>query len=201
MHSIYKAIGIFLFCFLWLTPLYPESTPDSIQDIMDKSTFARIQKPIAVRTDRKTLEYFIKHVEELSRHEKDYNKKELILEVKGNNRYGVQIPSKHVTGEFALVERQPHKVIYMGHGNAASVFNFSGYVMLVVDCATQTDEIGSYEEVKTSVYLKFDNSLLAVLAKVASPFVIPKLDKLMGKLSQKTKKVVECAYATREGIK
>lgn len=168
---------------------------------MDSSTFIRTQKPFAVRTDRKTLEYFIEHVEELSKYEKDYNKKEPILEVKGNNRYGVQIPSKHVTGEFSLVERQPQRVIYMGHGNAASIFNFSGYVILVVDYATQADDIGSYEEVKTSVYVKFDNALLAFVAKVASPFVIPKLDNLMTKFSTKTKKVVEYAYAIRKGTK
>jgi len=201
VHSIYKAIAVFLFCFLWLTPLYPESIPDNVQGIMDSSTFIRTQKPFAVRTDRKTLEYFIEHVEELSKYEKDYNKKEPILEVKGNNRYGVQIPSKHVTGEFSLVERQPQRVIYMGHGNAASIFNFSGYVILVVDYATQADDIGSYEEVRTSVYVKFDNALLAFVAKVASPFVIPKLDKFMTKFSTKTKKAIEYAYAIRKGTK
>ncbi len=195
MQSIYKVIVIFLFCFLWLTPLYPESIQGSIQEIIDNSTFVRIQKPFAVRTDRKTLECFTEHVEELSMCEKGCNKKELILEAKGDNRYGIQIPSAYATGEFALVERQPNEVIYMGHGSAAVIFNFSGCVILVVDYATRTDEKGSYEEVRTSVYLKFDNPLLAVLAKAASPFVNYKLDKLITEFSTKTKEVVEYSYA------
>src|SRR5574341_1198669 len=118
-HRIYTALLIFLSSFLWLTPLYPESiSRDRLQYIVKNSTIKRIQKPIAVRADRETLEHFIGHVEELTRHGKDFGKKELILEVKGNGRYGIEMPKKHVTGEFELVERQPHKVIYMGRGNA-----------------------------------------------------------------------------------
>ena len=201
MHSIYKAIAIFLFCFLWLMPLYSESIPDNVQGIMDSSTFIRTQKPLAVRTDRNTLEYFIEHVDEITKHGKDFNKKELILEVKGNDQYGIQMPSKHVTGEFALVERQPNKTVYMGYGNASVFFNFSGAIVLEINYSTQKDEKGFYEEVNTAVHLKFDNAFFAFLAKTASPILNPKLDKLISKFSAKTKKVVETAYAKREGTK
>ena len=110
----------------------------------------------------------------------------MILEVKGNGKYGIQMPSKHVTGEFELIERQPHKVIYMGHGNATVFFSFSGTIVLEINYTTQKDEKGYYEEVKTAVHLKFDNAFLGFLAKVASPVIIPKLDKLISKFSTKT---------------
>ena len=168
---------------------------------MDSSTFIRTQKPLAVRTDRNTLEYFIEHVDEITKHGKDFNKKELILEVKGNDQYGIQMPSKHVTGEFALVERQPNKTVYMGYGNASVFFNFSGAIVLEINYSTQKDEKGFYEEVNTAVHLKFDNAFFAFLAKTASPILNPKLDKLISKFSAKTKKVVETAYAKREGTK
>ena len=202
MRLFRNAIFICLFVFSWLAPLYPEtvlSDSDSVQSIINSSTFTRIQKPIAVRTDRKTLEYFIEHVEELTKHGRDFNRKELILEVKGNGKYGIQMPSKHITGEFALIERQPHKVVYMGHGNATVFFSFSGTIVLEISYTTHKDEKGYYEEVKTAIYLKFDNAFLGFLAKAASPVIIPKLDKLISKFSTKTRKVVETAYANKRG--
>ena len=202
MHTTYSTIFIFIFSFLWFQPLYAETTASNRgQHIIDNSTFSRTQKPIAVRTDRKTLEYFIEHVEELTKHGRDFNRKELILEVKGNGKYGIQMPSKHITGEFTLVERQPNKAIYMGHGNAKVFFNFSGAIVLEINYTAQNNEAGHYEDVKTAVYLKFDNAFLAVLAKAASPVIIPKLDKLISKFSTKTKKVVEAAYAKKKSTK
>lgn len=204
MHIFRNAIFICLFSFFWLTPLYPEtvlSDSDSVQSIINSSTFTRVQKPLAVHTDKKTLEYFIEHVEELTKHGRDFNRKELILEVKGNGKYGIQMPSRHVTGEFELIERQPNKAIYMGHGNAKVFFNFSGAIVLEINYTAQNNEAGHYEDVKTAVYLKFDNAFLAVLAKAASPVIIPKLDKLISKFSTKTKKVVETAYANKKGTK
>ena len=127
MRIFRNAIFICLFIFSWLVPLYPETVltdSDNVQSIINSSTFTRVQIPIAVRTDRKTLEYFIEHVEELTKHGRDFNRKELILEVKGNGKYGIQMPSKHITGEFTLVERQPNKAIYMGHGNAKVFLTF-----------------------------------------------------------------------------
>ncbi|MBI2471140.1 MAG: hypothetical protein HYV59_07850 [Planctomycetes bacterium] len=198
MNTIYPTIFIFLFSFAWLTPLYPASIPaDKVQNIIDSSTFTRIQKPIAIRTDRKTLEYFMDHVEELTKHGRDFNRKELILEVKGNDKYGIQMPSKHVTGEFDLVKREPSKTVYLGQGNATVFFSFSGAIVLEINYTTQKDEKGCYEEVKTAVYLKFDNAILGILAKMASPVIIPKLDKLITKFSTKTKNVVEAAYANK----
>ena len=191
-------IFIFLFSFAWLTPLYPDSIPaDKVQNIIDSSTFTRIQKPIAIRTDRKTLEYFMDHVEELTKHGRDFNRKELMLEVKGNGKYGIQMPSKHITGEFELVERQTDRVTYLGYGNATVFFSFSGTIVLEIEYSTQKDEIGYYEEVKTVVHLKFDNSFLAVLAKAASPILNPKLDKLINKFSTKIKRIVEDAYTKK----
>jgi len=154
-----------------------------------------------VHTDSETLEYFIEHVEELTKHGRDFSKKDLILEVKGNGRYGIQMPSKHVTGEFTLIERQPNKAIYLGHGNASVFFNFSGSVVLEINYSTQKDEKEFYEEVNTAVHLKFDNAFFAFLAKTASPILNPKLDKLINKFSTKTKKVVETAYANKKGTK
>ena len=200
MRLFHNAIFICLFIFSWLAPLYPEtvlSDSDSAQSVINSSTFTRVQIPIAVRTDRKTLEYFIEHVEELTKHGRDFNRKVLILEVKGNGKYGIQMPSKHITGEFILVERQPHKVIYMGHGNATVFFSFSGTIVLEINYTTQEDEKGYYEEVKTAVHLKFDNAILGFIAKVASPVIIPKLDKLITQFSTKTKNVAEAAYANK----
>ena len=202
VHRIYIALLISFCSFSWFTSLYPESIPvDRVQYSIEKSTIKRIQKPLEVRTDRETLEYFIGHVEELTRHGKDFNRKELILEVKGNGRYGIEMPSKHVTGEFELVERQPHKVTYMGRGNADMFFNFSGVIVLDINYSTKKDEIGNYENVETSVYLKFDNAFFALLAKAASPILNRQLDKFITKFSMKTKKVVEAAYASKKGIK
>lgn len=143
----------------------------------------------------------MEHVEELTKHGKDFKKKDLILEVKGNGRYGIQMPSKNITGEFALVERQPNKVTYLGHGNAKVFFNFSGSIVLEVEYTTQNDESGHYEMVNTSAHLKFDNTFLGLIAKAASPVLNPRLDKLITKLATKTKKVVESAYENKQGIK
>ena len=200
MRLFRNAIFICLFTFSWLAPLYPETIlSDSVQSIINSSTFTRVQKPLTVHTDKKTLEYFIEHVKELTKHGRDFNRKELILEVKGNGKYGIQMPSKHITGEFALIERQPHKVVYMGHGNATVFFSFSGTIVLEISYTTHKDEKGYYEEVKTAIYLKFDNAFLGFLAKAASPVIIPKLDKLISKFSTKTRKVVETAYANKRG--
>ena len=125
----------------------------------------------------------------------------MILEVKGNGKYGIQMPSKHITGEFELIEQQPNRVIYMGHGTASVFFDFSGAIVLVIDYTPQKDESGYYEEVKTAVHLKFDNVVLGILAKAASPVIIPKLDKLISKFSTKTKNVVEAAYANNKSTK
>ncbi|MDO8140670.1 MAG: hypothetical protein Q6358_04155 [Candidatus Brocadiales bacterium] len=202
MRIFRNAIFICLFTFSWLAPLYTETIlSDSVQSIINSSTFTRIQLPVAVRTDRKTLEYFIEHVEELTKHGKDFNRKELILEVKGNGKYGIQMPSKHVTGEFVLIERQPRKVIYVGHGDATVFFSFSGAIVLEINYTTHKDAKGYYEEVKTAVHLKFDNAFLGFLAKVASPVIIPKLDKLISKFSTKTKNVVEATYAKKKNRK
>jgi len=204
MHTIYSTIFICLFTFSWLAPLYPEtvlSDSDNVQSIINSSTFTRIQKPLTVHTDKKTLEYFIEHVEELTKHGRDFNRKELILEVKGNGKYGIQMPSKHITGEFELIERQPHKVIYAGHGNATVFFSFSGTIVLEISYTTHKNEKGYFEEVKTAVHLKFDNAILGFLAKVASPVIIPRLDKLISKFSTKTKNVVEAAYANKKSTK
>ena len=204
MRIFRNAIFICLFTFSWLAPLYPEtvlSDSDNVQSIINSSTFTRIQKPLTVHTDKKTLEYFIEHVEELTKHGRDFNRKELILEVKGNGKYGIQMPSKHITGEFELIEQQPNRVIYMGHGTASVFFDFSGAIVLVIDYTPQKDESGYYEEVKTAVHLKFDNAILGFLAKMASPVIIPKLDKLISKFSKKTKNVVEAAYANNKSTK
>ena len=204
MRLFRNTIFICLFIFSWLAPLYPEtvlSDSDKVHAIINSSTFTRVQKPLTVHTDKKTLEYFIEHVEELTKHGRDFNRKELILEVRGDGKYGIQMPSKHITGEFALIERQPHKVVYVGRGDATVFFSFSGTIVLEINYTTQKDEKGYYEEVKTTVHLKFDNAFLGFIAKAASPVIIPKLDKLISKFSTKTKNVVEAAYANKKSTK
>ncbi|MCF6155047.1 MAG: hypothetical protein E3K36_07295 [Candidatus Brocadia sp.] len=194
-------ISIVFICILLITinPASAETIPgNKVQYIIDNSTITRIQKPLVIRTDRETLEYFMEHVEELTKHGKDFRKRELLLEVKGNGRYGIQMPAKHITGEFVLAERKPQKVIYLGHGNAAIFFNFSGFIVLEIDYTTQDDQEGFYEDVKTAVHLKFDNTFFAFLAKAASPILVPKLDKLITKFAKKTKSVVETAYANKK---
>ncbi|MCK6470045.1 MAG: hypothetical protein L6Q53_17895 [Candidatus Brocadia sinica] len=195
-------ISIVLICISLIKPASAEPiSGHNVHYIIDNSTITRIQKPLVIRTDRETLEYFMEHVEELTRHGKDFRKKELLLEVKGNGRYGIHMPAKHITGEFELAEQKPQKVIYMGHGNAAIFFNFSGSVALEIDYTTQNYPRGPYENVKTAVHLKFDNAFLAFLAKAASPVLVPKLDKLISKLATKTKNVVETAYANKKSTK
>lgn len=199
MPFIFTIISVLLISTSFIAPLYSESAiTDNTQDIIHNSTITRVQKPITIRTDRETLEYFMEHVEELTKHGKDFKKKDLILEMRENGRYGIQMPARHITGEFALVEWQPQKAIYLGHGNATVFFNFSGSIVLEVDYTTNHDDIGSVEEVKTSVHLKFDNAFLGLIAKAASPILNPKLDKLITKLATKTKKVVEDAYANKK---
>ncbi|OQZ00420.1 MAG: hypothetical protein L3J18_04400 [Candidatus Brocadia sp.] len=196
------AILALLICTSLISPLYPAPVQNNrVQDIIDNSTITRIQKPIAIRTDRETLEYFIEHVEELAKHGGAFKKKELILEDRGNRRYGIHMPLKHVTGEFELVEWQPQTAVYLGHGNATIFFNFSGVIVLKVDYTTQNDTTGYYEEVQTSVSMKFDNAFLGLIARAASPILNRKLDKLITKLAAKTKKVVEDAYAKKKATK
>ncbi len=196
------ATMIILTSVLLLRPLYSAAAQtDRVQDIIQNSTITRVQKPLAVRADKETLEYFIEHVEELTKQGKNFKKKDLILEVRGNGRYGIKMPAKHITGEFELVDRQPQKATYLGHGNAAIFFNFSGSIVLEVNYNTQRDEAGPYEEVNTSVYLKFDNAFLGLIAKMAGPILNPKLDKLITKFATKTKKVVEGAYAEKKDTK
>lgn len=198
MHHVSYRIIVFLFCFFCSASLYSGSVPiDKLQYIIKNSTITRVQKPLAVRTDRETLEYFMEHVEELTKHGKDFRKKELILEVKGNGKYGIEMPSKHITGEFELIERQPDRIVYMGYGNASTFFNFSGTIILEVNYTTKRDEIGYYEDVTTRTHIKFDNTFFAILAKAASPILVPKLDKLITKFSQRTKSTLETAYANK----
>lgn len=199
MHFIYYTLFIFIFCCSRLIPLYSDPLPiDKVQHLIDRSTITRIQKPLTVRTDKETLEYFMEHVEELTKQGKDFKRNELILEIKEDGQYGIRMPSKRVVGEFQLVKRQPQKVIYMGHGNATTFFSFSGSIVLEVHYTTQKDEIGPYENIKTTVHLKFDNAFLAILAKAATPILIPKLDKLITKFSMKTKSIIETAYANKK---
>ncbi len=200
MRRICARIPILLVCVLLNVPASAEqiSGYEAHHRIIDCSTITRTQKPLAIRTDRETLEYFIEHVEELTKHGKDFKKKDLLLEVMGNGRYGIQMPARHITGEFELVERQPEKAVYMGHGNAAVFFNFSGSIVLEIDYSTQNDPAGSYEDVKTSVHLKFDNAFFALLAQAASPILIPQLDKLITRLATKTKNVLETVYVNKK---
>ncbi|MFN3532306.1 MAG: HAD-IIB family hydrolase, partial [Candidatus Brocadia sp.] len=111
--KIFKNIMPILFlCILLIHPASAETiSGHKAQYVIDNSTITRIQKPLLIRTDRETLEYFMEHAEELTKHGKDFREKELVLEVKGNGRYGIQMPARHITGEFELVERQPQKVI------------------------------------------------------------------------------------------
>lgn len=199
MSSTWNRISILLVCLSLINPASAEPiSRHKAQYVIDNSTITRIQKPLLIRTDRETLKYFMEHVEELTKHGKDFKKKELLLEVKGNGRYGIQMPARHITGEFELVERQPQKVIYLGHGTAAIFFNFSGSIVLEIDYSTQNDPEGSYEDVRTSFHLKFDNAFFAILAKAASPILIPQLDKLITRFAIKTKNVIEKAYANKK---
>jgi len=192
------ALIVYFIFSLCHTSVYSDTIPnDKLKYIINHSTITRVQKPLEVRTDKETLEYFIEHVEELTKYGKDFNKKELLLEVKGNSRYGITMPSKKVTGEFTIAEKQPGKVTYLGHGNASVFFRFSGTIVLETCYSTKKDATGYYEEVKTTVYLKFDNAILAIFAKAASPIINPKLDKLISKLAAKTKNVVENAYSNK----
>jgi hypothetical protein len=203
-YSIYNSIFIFLVCFSWLTPLHSGGLPnDKVKHIINKSTITRIQEPLIIRTDKETLEYFMEHVEELTKHGKDFRRNELILEAKGDGKYNIQMPSKHITGKFQMVDRQPHKVIYMGHGNANTFFKFSGFIVLEVDYVTQNNTKEASENVKTTVHLKFDNAFFAILAKAASPILIPQLDKFIIKFTRKTKNIVETTYLAKNstGIK
>ncbi|MCF6158089.1 MAG: hypothetical protein E3K32_05855 [wastewater metagenome] len=199
MHSICIIPLIILFSFPWpASPLYSDPSPgDVLQQIIQNSTFTRVQKPLIIRTDKETLEYFMEHVEELVKHGKDFRNKELIIEAKDNGLYFIQMPQKRITGEFYLANRQPHKVIYLGQGNANTFFDFSGSVVLEIEYRTGKDKTGPYEKVKTAVHLQFDNTFLAVLAKAASPLLTPQLDKLIARLAAKTKRIVETAYETK----
>ncbi|MEK7297502.1 MAG: hypothetical protein AAB069_06335, partial [Planctomycetota bacterium] len=169
-----------------------EATPqDEIKTTINKSTLARTQKPLTMRTDRETLEFFIEHVEELTKQEKGFTDKELILDARGNGKYGIQIPPKKIPGDFTLVERQSDKAIYFGHGKAESFLHFAGTIVLEVGYTMLHDEAGCYADVKTGVYLGFDNPAVAMLAVVTSPILNPQLDKLIAKFSKRTQKVVE----------
>lgn len=202
MYFIYRIIPIVLFPFLWLIPLHAEPiTRDEIAHIIHKSTFTRVQKLLAICTDKETLEYFMEHVEELTKHGKDFRRNELIIAARGDGLYTIQMPLKHITGEFQLADRQPHKVIYLGHGNADTFFSFSGTIILEVEYTTQKDAREPSENVKTTVHVKFDNAFLAVLAKAASPILIPQLDKLIAKFVKKVKNIVETAHATKRSDK
>lgn len=207
IHTILRAI---LLGFLCIAPLRAESTQpdenqvesvhqDEIRNTMNNSAIARTQKPIKIRTDRETLDYFIEHVDELAKHKKGFTHQELILDAKGNGKYDIQIPSKKIIGDFALAERQADKAIYFGHGKAESFLHFAGAIVLEVGYTMQNDGEGGYADVTTGVYLGFDNPAVAVLAVVTSPILNPQLDKLIAKFSKRTQKVVEAAYAEKKG--
>ncbi len=199
---MFRFLYIFLIgfcCFLSFVSCYAESdVKNHVQEVINSSTITRVQKPLIVHSDRKTLEYFIEHVEEIIKHGRDFKKGELLLEPKGNGRYGIQIPSKNITGEFALMEQTLDKATYMGQGNARSFLSFSGTIVLQVNYTTEHDEKGNYEDVRTAVYLKFDNAFFAILTRAVSPILIPKLDKLIAQFSNKTKNVIESAYTNKE---
>ncbi|MGQ3684300.1 MAG: hypothetical protein ACUBOA_04695 [Candidatus Loosdrechtia sp.] len=196
--SVHHFLLIFLISFSWLTSLYSEGLPDDeVKNIIRKSTITRTQEPFIIHTDRETLEYFMEHVEELTKHGRDFSKGELILEAKGNSQYNIHIPSKHITGKFQLAEWQPNKVIYQGHGNASTFLKFSGLIVLEVDYLTKDNNTEPSEQVKTTVHLKFDNAFFALLAKAASPVFVPKLDKFITKFTNKVKNIVETTYTTR----
>jgi hypothetical protein len=199
MFCFLSIFFIFFWCFLSVTSGYAEPVVENhVQEIINSNTIKRVQKPLIVRSDRKTLEYFIEHVEELVKHGKDFKKGELLLEPQGDGRYGIQMPSKNITGEFQLVEQTSDKATYRGHGNAHSFLSFSGDIVLQVNYTTQHDEKGDYEDVRTAVYLKLDNAFFAILTKAVSPILIPKLDRLVAQFSRKTKHVIESAYANKE---
>ncbi|MBF8277266.1 MAG: hypothetical protein HW390_2339 [Candidatus Brocadiaceae bacterium] len=177
-----------------------KATPqDEIKATISKSTLARTQKPLTMRTDRETLEFFIEHVEELTKQEKGFTDKELILDARGDGKYGIQIPPKKIIGDFSLVERQADKAIYFGHGKAESFLHFAGTIVLEVGYTMLNDELGSYADVKTGVYLGFDNPAVAVLTVISSPILNPQLDKLIAKFTKRTQQVVEAAYAKKIG--
>ena len=201
--KMFRLLHIFLICFccfLSFVSGYAESVvKNHVHEIINSSTITRVQKPLIVRSDRKTLEYFIELVEEIVNQGRDFQKGELLLEPKGNGRYGIQIPSKNITGEFELMEQTSDKATYVGQGNARSFLSFSGAIVLQVNYTTQHDENGNYEDVRTAVHLKFDNAFFAMLTKAVSPILIPKLDRLIAQFSNKTKNVIESAYTNKEG--
>lgn len=173
---------------------------DEIKTTIGKSTLARTQKPLTIRTDRETLEFFIEHVEELTKQEKGFTDKELILDARGDGQYGIQIPPKKITGDFVLAERQSDKAVYFGHGKAESFLHFAGTIVLEVGYTMLNNESGSYADVKTGVYLGFDNPAVAILAVVTSPILNPQLDKLIARFTKRTQQVVETAYAKKKGL-
>lgn len=173
---------------------------DEIKTTMGKSTLARTQKPLTMRTDRETLEFFIEHVEELTKQEKGFTDKELILDARGDGKYGIQIPPKKITGDFVLADRQADKAVYFGHGKAESFLHFAGTIVLEVGYTMLNDESGSYADVKTGVYLGFDNPAVALLTVISSPILNPQLDKLIARFTKRTQQVVETAYAKKKGL-
>ncbi len=217
MRIIHTILCAMLICHLCVAPLRAGSTlldesqrgatpqaeatpPDEIKTTINKSALARTQGPLTMRTDRETLEFFIEHVEELTKQEKGFTDKELILGARGNGKYDIQIPSKKITGDFALVERQADKAIYFGHGKAESFLHFAGTIVLEVGYTMLNDEAGSYADVKTGVYLGFDNPAVAMLAVVTSPILNPQLDRLIARFTKRTQQVVEAAYAKKKGL-
>ena len=222
MRIIYTIRCAILVCLLCVAPLRAESTlPDEgqgganprekatsqeeatpryeIKATISKSTLARTPKPLTMRTDRETLEFFIEHVEELTKQERGFTDKELILDARGDGKYGIQIPPKKITGDFVLAERQADKAVYFGHGKAESFLHFAGTIVLEVGYTMLNDESGSYADVKTGVYLGFDNPAVAVLAVVTSPVLNPQLDKMIARFTKRTQQVVEAAYAKKKG--
>ena len=223
MRIIYTIPCAILACLLCITPLRAESAvpdegqeevkprqeaapqveatlQDKIKATMGKSTLARTQKPVAIRTDRETLEFFIEHVEELTKQEKGFTDKELILDARGDGKYGIQIPPKKITGDFVLAERQPDKAIYFGHGKAESFLRFAGTIVLEVGYTMLNDDSGSYADVKTGVYLGFENPAVAMITMITSPILNPQLDKLITKFTKRTQQVVEAAYAKKKDV-
>lgn len=72
-------ISIVLICISLIKPASAEPiSGHNVHYIIDNSTITRIQKPLVIRTDRETLEYFMEHVEELTRHGKDFRKKRVV---------------------------------------------------------------------------------------------------------------------------
>ena len=228
MRIIYTIPYAILVCLLCVAPLRAESTlpdegqvgatpqekansqekvvaqeeathQDEVKIAISKSTLARTQKPLSMRTDRETLEFFIEHVEELTKQEKGFTDKELILDARGDGKYGIQIPPKKIIGDFSLVERQADKAVYFGHGKAESFLHFAGTIVLEVGYTMLNDDLGSYADVKTGVYLGFDNPAVAVLVVVTSPILNPQLDKMVARFTKRTQQIVEAAYAKKIG--